>query len=460
MIETVIKLLLDLKAYPLPEFLWDLGFAALLTFVLLYFSRKSNANITDHEREHEKLFRKNPYPMWMYDVTTLRFLTVNNAAIALYGYTEEEFLNLKITDIRPEEDVPAIVDITDEIKSNSNDQYHWSGTWRHKKKNGELIYVEVSSHEIIFEGRKADLVLAYNITEQVMQDQKLQTLNQDLERKVMMRTNDLLNLNTRLIDQNKVIKGANLELFTLSNELQEANLKIQEHADLKNRFVSMASHEFRTPLANIAFSAGFIRHHFNKLQPENIMEKLKGIETHVAHMAVLLDDVLTIGKADAVKLEVKNNTLNVREFINMISTEVKTANNNSHELHITMCENTPSNLLTDEKFLRNIFINLLGNAIKYSPEHKHVYLNIYTVNNGINFEFTDRGLGINKNELEKIFEPFYRTDITQNIKGTGLGLSIVKRAADVLGAKIEVQSEVGKGSTFKITLSTAAALIS
>jgi PAS domain S-box-containing protein len=440
------------QSHALWQLIGDIFFAGVVTAALLFLHNKFNEQIADHVRGHIKLFKKNPYPMWMYDLNTLQFLTVNDAALALYGYSEAEFLALRITDIRPLEDAPAIISSTDQIKLNFNHQYHWSGTWRHKKKNGELIYVEISSHEVLFEGKKAELVLAYDITDQVLQDQKLQALNQDLERKVMLRTNDLLNLNRRLVDQNKVIKSANLELFTISNELQEANLKIQEHADLKNRFVSMASHEFRTPLANIAFSAGFIRHHFHKLEPQNIMAKLQGIESHVAHMAALLDDVLTIGKEDAEKLEVKKNCLDVSEFIAKIGQEVQTANNNSHLLHISKSDNAAQHLYTDEKFLRNIFINLLNNAIKYSAGHQHVYVNIYSLENETYFEITDKGMGIGKQDLDKIFEPFYRTDSTRNIKGTGLGLSIVKRAVNLLGARIQVQSELGKGSTFTVIL--------
>lgn len=452
LVETIVNALMKNQLLMWGEMVWNALLAVFISLALWYFHNRFNARITDHVNEHIKLFKKNPYPMWMYDLKTLRFLSVNDAAKALYGYSEHDFLNMKITDICPQEDVPAIISSTDKVKFDFNHEYHWSGTWRHKKKCGQLIYVEVSSHEIVFEGRKAELVLAYNITDQVLQDQKLQALNQSLEQKVMMRTNDLLNLNRRLVDQNRIIKSANLELFTLSNELQEANLKIQEHADLKHRFVAMASHEFRTPLANIAFSAGFIRHHFNKLEQKNIISKLEGIESHVAHMAALLDDVLTIGKVDAVKLEVNKRSLSLQEFINSTTQEVQTANNNSHKIHVTMNENVSPLLHTDEKFLRNIFINLLNNAIKYSPSGKEVLVNIYSDTGQTCFEFVDQGLGINKQDIEKIFEPFYRTNTTENIKGTGLGLSIVKRAADLLGAKIRVQSEIGKGSTFTVVL--------
>jgi PAS domain S-box-containing protein len=452
LIETAICAISDPIGLCRPQMIFDILFGVLLTLVLGYVYRKFKSTTSEHVKEHARLFKNNPNPMWIYDLETLQFLKVNEAALSLYGYSEAEFLSLKITDIRPEEDLPAVISSTDKIKLHFNHQYHWSGTWRHKKKNDELIYVEISSHEILFEGEKAELVLSYNITERVLQDQKLQMLNQDLERKVMVRTNDLLSLNQRLIDQNKVIKSANLELFTLTNELQAANRKIQQHADMTSRFVSMASHEFRTPLANIAFSAGFIKRYLSKLRPENIISKLDGIDKHVTQMVTLLEDVLTIGKSDYVKLEINKKPFDLHCFINSLSQEIVMANNNSHKVHIFIDENVRPYLDSDEKFLRNVLTNLLNNAIKYSPSCKDIQVNVYAIANETCIEIIDRGIGIKKTDMERIFEPFYRAGNTENIKGTGLGLSIVKKAVDILGGRISVQSEFEKGSKFKVIL--------
>jgi PAS domain S-box-containing protein len=434
------------------ELVFDAAFASLLTIVLVYFHKRINLDFSNRSKEQVKLFKKNPYPMWVYDLATLKFVTVNEAAITLYGYTEEEFLNMTIKDIMPPEDVPSLITEVDEVKLNFNHTYHWSGTWRHRLKNERTAYVEISSHELIYDGMKCELVLAYNVTEKVMQDRKLQALNQELEWKVMNRTNDLLQLNKRLVDQNKIIKSSNLELFTITSQLQEANQKIQEHADLKNRFVSMASHEFRTPLANISFSAGFVRRNYDKLDEPAIMGKIQVIETQVKHMVSLLDDVLTIGKADAVKLEVNIGEIDIRQFCSKIIQEVQNANNGTHTIHLNLQNDVPDFVNTDEKFLRNIFVNLLSNAVKYAPNSPDIFFNISRLHDTVCFEVQDHGLGISALDLEKIFEPFYRSNPTQSISGTGLGLSIVKRAADLLNARIKVESKLGEGSTFRVTL--------
>jgi PAS domain S-box-containing protein len=434
------------------EMIGDILFAGVITLTLVLFYIKLHALTQEHSSERIALFKMSPYPMWIYDLETLKFRKVNTSAMLLYGFQEEEFMNMRISDIRPDDDVPVLINAVDRIKLNFNHEYHWSGTWRHKKKNGELIYVEISSHEITFDGKKSELVLAYNVTDRVLQDQKLQALNQDLERSVVFRTNDLLNLNRRLVDQNRVIKSANLELITISNQLQEANIKLREHADLKNRFVAMASHEFRTPMANIAFSAGFLRRHLDRLEPQVTVAKLQGIEKHVGQMAAMLDDVLTIGKDNAVKIEVKNNSVHLQDFVKKIVEEVQTASNHSHQIQLNVHDHVIDHLHTDEKFLRSIFINLLTNAIKYSPGRDRVRINIYQLDDKVCVDVVDDGVGISKHEIEKIFEPFYRVDATQNIQGTGLGLSIVKRAVDLLEGTIEVFSEIGEGSTFKVML--------
>jgi PAS domain S-box-containing protein len=427
-------------------------FACFVTFVLAIFYLKLHALIMEHANERMILFKMSPYPMWIYDLETLKFLKVNDAACSLYGFKEEEFLSMRISDIRPDEDVPVLINAVDRIKLNFNHRYHWSGTWRHKKKNGNLMYVEISSHEITFDGKKTELVLAYDVSDRILRDQKLQALNQELERSVMSRTNDLLNLNKKLVDQNRAIKSANLELFTISNQLQEANLKAQEHADLKSRFVEMASHEFRTPMASIAFSAGFLRRHMNRLEPQNMVDKLQGIEKHVDQMAAMLEDVLTIERNHPVKVEVRNQSVDLPDFMRQLAAEVQAANNNSHAIVLNVHERVTRHLNTDENVLRNIFINLLGNAIKYSPDRDKVRVNIYQMEDKVCVDVVDEGVGISKTEVEKIFEPFYRGDASQNITGIGLGLSIVRRAVDLLEGSVEVCSEIGEGSTFKVML--------
>jgi PAS domain S-box-containing protein len=438
--------------FPWFEIFKDFAFAVIVTGLLLFFYKQFYEYIEKSEKVHGILFKKNPYPLWIYDLKTLRFLNVNEAAITLYGYSEEEFLNMTIADIRLEDDVPALISAVENIKLNFNHSYHWSGTWRHKRKDGQLIYAEISSHEIIYKGKKSEFVLAYNVTEKVEQDLQLQALNRELEEKVMSRTNDFLHLNRKLIDQNKIIKSANLELYNISTQLQEANERSKEHADLRGKFVSIVSHEFKTPLMVIQGAAEFVKRYFHQSSPEAILTRMESIEKQTGHMTALLDDLLTIGKTETAKLEVQKEQVDICKFITKLVAEVESANRGTHRILLQINETVPDNLKTDEKLLRNIFINLLNNAIKYSPESDVVYFDVMGSDNEISFAIKDNGMGIDANEINKIFEPFYRIDATRKIEGTGLGLFIVKRAADLIHARVSVKSENGNGSLFTVAI--------
>lgn len=451
-VEAVIGLQSHSISFQWNEVAKDSFFAVIVTGAALFFYKRYRIQVRDAAKEKAMFFTQNPHPMWIYNLKTLRFLDVNEAAVALYGYTKKEFLAITISDIRLKDDVPALISSVDKIKLNFNLNYHWSGTWRHQKKNRELIYVEISSHEIMLNGENAELVLAYNVTDKVEQDLKLQEMNFDLERKVTSRTNDLLHLNHTLVNQNKIIKSANLELYTLSNQLQEASEKIREHAEQKSKFVSIASHEFRIPLANIKGSAEFISRHYLRASPEKIIAKAYAIEKQADYMIDLMNDVLTVGKTDAPRLEAKCERVDLYHLLAKIAREVECANKNSHEIHLTFDKRIPSQINTDEKLLRNIFINLLNNAVKYSPGSKVIHFEIYCNDQEIYFHVKDHGIGINVQEVNKIFEPFYRVSTTNSIQGTGLGLFIVKRAAGLINARIKVESEPGKGSVFTVIL--------
>jgi PAS domain S-box-containing protein len=419
--------------------------------MLLYFYRKFTEHMARQEEQYEELFRKNPHAMWVYDMKTLKFLLVNDAAVALYGYTPEEFLGMRIQDIRPYDDVPALMTDVEKNRESFDFSYSHSGVWRHKKKNGALIYAEVSSYTIIFNGQRAALVLSYDVTEKIMQELRLQTVNQELEQKIRERTQDLLLLNKKLVEHNKTIKTANHDLASLSEELRVANDKIHEHAELKNRFISMVSHEFRTPLATIRFAAEYAARYHARITPQQLLDKVNSISRQVIHMEAMLNDVLTIGRNDSDKIKPIVNPLDLHVFIQSIVNEVVAAAHNSHEIVLEMGD-VPEQLHSDEKLLRNIFINLLNNAVKYSPESRTVHLRVHYRNNRIVFEIQDYGMGMETEDLPRIFEPFYRTAEVKHMQGTGLGLSIVKRAVELVGGTISVESVRGNGTTFTVSI--------
>jgi len=187
------------------------------------------------------------------------------------------------------------------------------------------------------------------------------------------------------------------------------------------------------------------------MTPEDIDRKLMSIETQVTHMTSLLDDVLTIGKGEAGKIEVNLITVPVRFFFENLVLEVVESHRRSHRVNLKInC--AYEHFQTDEGLMRNILINLLSNAIKFSPQQNEIELTIIGNQSEIVFRVRDNGIGIPPEDIAKLFQPFYRAGNATSISGTGLGLSIVKKAVGLLGGKIETTSFVGKGTEFFVTL--------
>jgi signal transduction histidine kinase/pSer/pThr/pTyr-binding forkhead associated (FHA) protein len=226
--------------------------------------------------------------------------------------------------------------------------------------------------------------------------------------------------------------------------------KEKQLVELKSRFVSMTSHEFRTPLTTILSSAELLEDYIDKWPQEKNLQHLRRIQANVKHMAQLLNSVLLIGKAEAGKLECNPAPLDVVEFCCELVDEMQITTHSHIITFKPQCEYTNVNL--DEKLLRHILINLLSNAIKYSPRGGTVHFDLVCEQQQAIFRVQDRGIGIPKVEQAQLFDSFHRATNVGNIPGTGLGLAIVKKSVDLHGGTITVESEVGVGTIFTVTL--------
>ncbi len=232
-------------------------------------------------------------------------------------------------------------------------------------------------------------------------------------------------------------------------DIRSALEKEKELGELKSRFVTMASHEFRTPLATILSSTELIEHYSHKCSEEKKLTHLQRIQASVKQMSGLLNDVLLLGKAEAGKLEFNPTSLDVTKFCRELVEEMALTVSN----HITFC--TPIQGLTtymDDKLLRHILSNLLSNAIKYSPQGGTVHFDLVCEQDKAVFQIKDQGIGIPVADQDKLFNSFHRASNVGTISGTGLGLAIVKKSVDLHGGKITVQSEVGASTTFTVTI--------
>jgi PAS domain S-box-containing protein len=236
-------------------------------------------------------------------------------------------------------------------------------------------------------------------------------------------------------------------------KLNDALEKQKELNQLKSKFVSTASHEFRTPLSAINFAAGSIKKYWTKMTPIMIAKKLHKIEDQVMHMTELLDDILMVGKAEAGKIIYNPMHINLGKFIFEIIEEVSNYDNQLHKIElIDTKELKNSTIFIDEKRGRNIFVNIINNAVKFSPDAKKVIIELSSEKDFTVIAVTDFGIGISEAELTNIFTPFTRGKNVDLIQGTGLGLSIVKDAIDAMSGKILILSTLGKGSTFIVKI--------
>jgi signal transduction histidine kinase len=204
-------------------------------------------------------------------------------------------------------------------------------------------------------------------------------------------------------------------------------------------------------LSTIQYNTNFIKVNQHKLTKEEITAKLEGTEKQIKHMMFLLDDVLTYGKSEAGKINLIKSTVNLCDFVEKIIEDVGHSTKNTHTIEFEGID-FPSEIDTDEKLLRNVLINLLTNAIKYSPGRKLVRLLVKEENGGLILGISDTGMGIPPGELDRIFEAFVRGKSVGDIQGTGLGLSIVKKAVELLQGTVRVESHVNEGSTFTVTI--------
>lgn len=240
-----------------------------------------------------------------------------------------------------------------------------------------------------------------------------------------------------------------------TKELKRILNKEKEVVEMKSRFVSIASHEFRTPLSSIKFSADFIKSHNQELDTQEVNLKLENIEKQINHMTYLLDDILTYGKSEAGKIQLIISRIVLADFLQKIVEEVSISTKGTHTV-VTAFHDLPPEILTDEKLLRSVLINLLTNAIKYSPGKNKIYLTARSSNSMLTLHVRDEGMGIAPDEIEKIFEPFLRGKGANAIQGTGLGLSITKKAVELLNGTISVSSRPNEETVFTVTIPLSA----
>ena len=220
---------------------------------------------------------------------------------------------------------------------------------------------------------------------------------------------------------------------------------------IKSRFVSMASHEFRTPLAAILAAADALGRYMDRMTPDERRARVAKIEKQVKHMTRLLEDVLTLGKAESGTLVFTPGRVDLAALCRELIAEAQPAAEATHRLVLTTA-GTLDEVVVDPRLVRQILDNLLSNAVKYSPGGGTVECAITRNHKTISLRVSDQGIGIPLDDQRHLFEAFHRGANVGKVPGTGLGLAIAKKAIELHGGTVAVQSAVGVGTTITVTL--------
>lgn len=240
----------------------------------------------------------------------------------------------------------------------------------------------------------------------------------------------------------------------LEEELRAALVKEKELSELKSHFVTMTSHEFRTPLTTILSSSELLEHYRHRWDDSKQLTHLKRIQSAALRLTEMLNDILIIGKAEAGRLEYNPSPIDIVQFCQQTAADLQQSHRDRVKIdfraHGDRCL-----VPLDSRLLHHVLSNLLANAVKYSPSGESVDFELASEGDRLRFQIRDRGIGIPEADLAHIFESFYRAGNVENIEGTGLGLCIVKHCTELHGGTIEVRSQPGEGTTFTVTLPLA-----
>jgi PAS domain S-box-containing protein len=362
-------------------------------------------------------------------------IRANPSSEKVFGYDPQELLGKRIEDLVP----TKLVSDHSKLREGYMKHPHARSMGKNmdlyaKRKDHTEFPVEISLSYYKQANEMFVIAFIMDVTERKQHELNVLKLNQDLEKKVDERT--------------KVLHEALIELENSKEQLSAALSNEKALNDMKSRFVTMASHEFRTPLSTILSSISLV----NKYNggDEKIDKHVHRIKSAVTNMTLILNDFLSAEKLEEGKVFIRKELFNLQDLINEILSEIHGIVKRGQNLNYTHSGNAEVNL--DIQMTRNILLNLISNAIKFSPENKSIEVDSKVTGNEVMIQITDQGIGIPLEEQSHLFQRFFRATNVTNIQGTGLGLNIVAKYLEAMDGKIEFESEPGTGSRFYITL--------
>jgi PAS domain S-box-containing protein len=370
----------------------------------------------------------------------MEIILVNRFVQEMFGYTKEE-LQFKKIDLL----IPA--------RFHANHDKHQARYFEHPqnrpmglgmdlyavKKDGTEFPVEVSLGTYKIGDEVFVISFVNDITLRKENEASIKRLNAELEKKVLERTEALAEAIVKLQNQIKETEEA-------ESELAVSLAKEKELGELKSRFVSMASHEFRTPLSTINSSA-YLLQKYNTTEDQPKREKhLERIISSVNTMTDILEDFLSVGKMEEGKVIAKIVECDIQEQVNHVINQMKPIVKEGQEIHYSHVG--PVRVWADPSLMKHICLNLLSNAVKFSPPHQAIQVRTDTSQRPWVLIVEDQGIGISQEDQKYLYDRFYRGANASNIQGTGLGLHIVSKYTGMMDGTITCESELNVGTRF------------
>ena len=378
-------------------------------------------------------------------------ILVNPSACRMFEYEAEELIGQKIEILVPTQYQKRHVKLRDDFYNDPRNRVMGHGRDLHGlKKSGINFPVEVSLSTYLESGERYVIAFIIDITHRKEIEKSMVRQQEQLEHV----SNEMRRLNAELeakVEERTIIlKEALQRLEQSQEELSEALDKERQLNEIKSRFVSMASHEFRTPLSTVLSSASLLTKYKDAEDQPKRERHIEKIKASVKQLNDILEDFLSLGKLDEGKVAVSVNEFSLNDLIQDVIDEMKGLAKDKQKIVYSM--NYGELIATDKKLLRNVLINLISNAIKFSGEDSSVWVNSNVNNGTVYISVKDEGIGISDDDKIHLFSSFFRGKNVLNIQGTGLGLHIVKRYMDLLDGEVNLESQLGKGTTITIKI--------
>lgn len=361
----------------------------------------------------------------------------NPSAEKLFGYEKGELDGRKIEVLVPKRLAHKHTDHRDRYNQHPHARSMGAGMELYGlKKNGTEFPVEISLSPYSTSEGKFVIAFLVDSTMRKQAEEKLKNYSSELEKQVKNRT--------------LILEEAIEELEKTKKNLHIALDKEKELNELKTRFVSMASHEFRTPLTTMMSSLSLVNKYADQNDTENRSKHVSKIKTSINNLTDILNDFLSVSKLEEGKIENQPEEMNLKTFIADIITEMKGMTTNGQTLVQQHSGN--GTVLLDKKLLKNVLFNLISNAIKFSPKGGLVEITSQASATSVRISVKDSGIGIPKEDQKHLFERFFRGHNATHIQGTGLGLNIVAKYAELMNGSIDFESKENTGTTFTIII--------